>query len=359
MMVQFRMHTFVNKIKKMTGTLQFTQFQAWMQQLCSTLDLYDDRYALDGFGIWKENGLELYHHALDVLDETFEETELDWKRREMIKFLPFSEKNKTAIAALEEKKLEKVHLPNLVCLKDQPLTNNNPHPRSIVSDEESASLNSKVTTALDDVDPFQLFDDYVDPLEEEDKMNDVNPKLTPKECPQYVNKYSNNSFLHNYESKMFHISRGYIYEDYEMKYNYPCVYLKPNSEWSIFPYLKNVIRTYTQLPYKVTSRTTHFTQVLSDEGLQIPLLYGSKEQMQHEVHSCHESESCALDFLESYLWKSIYLKILLNHFYLFNGIHYTSFPWRNFSYCLESKAFDITLPYVNTAVNLAHSNVSL
>ncbi|KAG2373552.1 hypothetical protein C9374_012015 [Naegleria lovaniensis] len=357
-----------------TSSLELTQFQAWLQSWSQSLELYDERYSIDGLFVWKENSLELYHNILKHLDDGFDQSERNLKRQQMESLMKqenitrlddLSSSHKTQLSAIDEKKLERIQLPSLVSLRDQPLTNFNPHPRSSSTGEggeDSNTTYSQKSQSIDeeatDQDPFIIFDDFVDPQQENHSStaskseSDRNAVVSSSSLSSFNPK----SFLHLLESKMFHTSRGYIYEEYEMKNNYPCIYLKPNSEWSVFPYLKNVIRSYTQLPYKIITRAVNFQQVLSDDGIQLPLFYGSKENLQYEIHTCHDSENCALNYISAIIWKSNFLHVLLNVCNLFNGITYRVFPWRTFSHCDDSLAFDISLPYINTFVNIAHTH---
>ncbi|KAF0982159.1 hypothetical protein FDP41_012020 [Naegleria fowleri] len=362
-------------------SLELTQFQAWLQSWSLSLELYDERYSIDGLWIWKENALELYHRVLDHLDKYVDASERTLKRQQMEQLMKqenitrlddLSSSQKTQLSAIDEKKLERIQLPSLVSLRDQPLTNYNPHPRSgsgdvasedaIVSNPNSQK-HQQQSNIDDDQDPFMIFDDFLDPQQE--SMDESSTRRFSKSVVDTslasdhhasTSSFNPKSFLHLLESKMFHISRGYIYEEYEMKCNYPNIYLKPNSEWIVFPYFKNVIRSYTQLPYKIITRTSNFQQVLNDDGIQLPLFYGNKENLQYEIHTCHESENCALIYISETIWKTNFLKVLLNICNLYNGITYRIFPWRTFSHCFESLAFDIALPYINTFVNIAHTN---
>ena len=374
-----------NQLKKMssqgTTTVELTQFQAWLQEWSTSpmiLNFVDERYSLDGHIIWKEQALKLMDKLFGKVDERFDEEEVLEKAKLIDEILKTSSdqdsssnkdegitsSQKTMIGAIEEKKLERIDLPMLVSLRDQPLSNSNPNPRSQQQEDgeeyqqqlmNNSNNNNSAMMELG-ADPLVRFDDYEEPEWNESSQVEVDSIM--EEVKETNSLFNANAFQHVMDPKLFSISRGYIYEDYEMKFNYPNVYLKPNSEWAIFPYLKNIIRSYIQLPYKVICKTKNFQQVMSDEGIQLPLFYGNKEQYQHEIHTCHGSEENALSYMNEVVWNRVYLPVLLNVCNLWNGISYNLFPWKAFSHCKQAIVFDVSLPFVNTSVNIARTNVS-
>src|SRR3989338_6604265 len=124
-------------------TVELTQFQAWLEAMTTNpniLDFIEERYSLDGHVIWRENGLQLMNRIVEEIDSGLDEEEELIKMRQIDEILnsggdesvEITSSQKTLIDAIEEKKLERIELPLLVSLRDQPLTNSNPHPRSIV-----------------------------------------------------------------------------------------------------------------------------------------------------------------------------------------------------------------------------------